>query len=309
LPPIVVEARGIPAARRRPVSRELAQGDRICRRITREYARTFYFASHCLPRATRRHAYAVYGFCRWADNAVDEARSLDDARRRVDHARAVLDLACTDHPAPAGVASFRHTLREWSIPRGLFDALLDGMAMDLTIDRYADFAALELYCYRVAGVVGLMMTHVFGYRNERCLPRAVALGRAMQLTNILRDVGEDHARGRIYLPQDELARFGVTEGQIAAGRVDEAWRELMRFQIARARASYTEARRGIGDLATPSGRLTVRVMSRLYGGILDAIERQQYNVFQERARVSTPRKLWGLGCCMADEWAHRREHS
>ncbi|QDV38014.1 phytoene/squalene synthase family protein [Tautonia plasticadhaerens] len=279
---------------------DLALGERVCRRITRHHARTFYFASHCLPRETRRHAYAIYGFCRWADNAVDEAEGVEEASRRLDQARATLDRAYGDGPASPGVLAFRRTVKEREIPRELFDALLDGMAMDLTIDRYPDFQALDLYCYRVAGVVGLMMTRVFGYRDPSCFPRALALGRAMQLTNILRDVREDLDRGRVYLPQDELARFGVAEGQLAEGRVDDRFRDLMRFQIDRARRAYAESGRGVPLLIGATSRLTVRVMGRLYGGILDEIERLDYDVFRSRARVSTARKLRLLAGCQLE---------
>lgn len=282
-----------------------ARGARLCRRITRQYARTFDFASHCLPRAVRRHAYAVYGFCRWADNGVDEAAGPEDAARRVEYARDVLALAYSDRPAPPGVLAFRRTVRERRIPKSLFDDLLAGMAMDLAISRYATFADLDLYCYRVAGVVGLMMAHVFGFRHERCLPRALALGTAMQLTNILRDVAEDHARGRIYLPRDELDRFGVSEAQLGAGRVDANFRALMRAQIARARRYYRDTEAGIPDLHTPAARLTVRVMGRLYAGILDAIERLDYDVFGARAHVPLGGKLARLAGCIGDEVSWR----
>lgn len=278
------------------------RGDRVCRRITREYARSFYFASHCLPREARRHAYAVYGFCRWADNAVDEAESAGEGARRLDLAREMLDVAYGRVPAPAGVEAFRRTVRERAIPRRLFDDLLDGMEMDLTITRYADFPALEGYCYRVAGVVGLMMTHIFGYRDERCFSQALALGNAMQLTNILRDVDEDYRRGRVYLPQDELVRFGVTEEQIAERRVDEAFRRLMRYQVARARSYYRRAEEGIPWLVGGSSRLTVRVMGRVYGGILDEIERRGHDVFGARARVPTARKVWLMLGCQGATW-------
>lgn len=277
-----------------------SRGERACRRITRHHAKTFYFASTCLPRATRRHAFAVYGFCRWADDGVDSAADSIEAAGRVDLARRVLDRAYADGEVPPGLAAFRRTVQERSIPRSLFDALLDGMAMDLVADRYPDFPALDLYCYRVAGVVGLMMTHVFGYRHPRCLPRATALGTAMQLTNILRDVAEDWSLGRVYLPADELARFGVTEGQIAEGRVDDNFRALIRMQIERARRYYAEAEAGVPDLIGESSRLTVRVMGRLYGGILGAIEGQGLDVFRSRAYVPRRRKLACLAACLAE---------
>ena len=282
-----------------------ARGERVCRRITRQYAKTFYFASACLPRETRRHAYAVYGFCRWADNGVDEASDLADATRKVEQARRVLESAYGDRSVPHGLEAFRRTVRERTIPKPLFDALLDGMAMDLSTTRYTDFAALDLYCYRVAGVVGLMMTHVFGFKGEQCLPRALALGTAMQLTNILRDIAEDWSRGRLYLPQDELAAAGITEAQIAEGQCDSRFRDFMRDQIARARGYYAESESGIPDLIGASSRLTVRVMGRLYGGILAAIERLDYDVFRSRAYVPRRTKLATLSSCVAET---AREH-
>jgi phytoene synthase len=279
------------------------RGARVCRRVTRSYAKTFYLASTCLPRVTRAHAYAVYGFCRWADNGVDDAASPAEAVARLGFARGSLEDAYGRGPVAPGLSAFRKAVRERSIPRTLFDALLDGMEMDLTIRRYETFDALDLYCYRVAGVVGLMMTHLFGYRDDRCFPRAQALGTAMQLTNILRDVGEDSAMGRIYLPLDELERFGVTEAQIAEGRFDDRFHALMRYQIDRARRYYAEAEAGVVDLEGPSSRLTVRVMGRLYGGILGAIERQEMDVFRSRARVSTARKFATLAACQGEGWA------
>ena len=282
------------------VDRLEARGARVCRAITRHHARTFYFASACLPRPTRAHAYAVYGFCRWVDDGVDSARDRAEAAKKLATAREALDLAYSDRIASPGMVAFRRTVRARSIPKDWFEALLDGMEMDLDVTRYPTFAELDRYCYRVAGVVGLMMTHVFGYRSDGCFPNALALGTAMQLTNILRDVAEDFRMGRIYLPQDELARFGVDERQLASGRVDDRFLALMRFQIDRARHYYEEAEAGIPWLAGDSSRLTVRAMSRIYGGILGAIEGQGCDVFRTRARVSTPRKLATLAACQLE---------
>lgn len=275
-------------------------GERACRRITRRHARTFYFASACLPRATRSHAYAVYGFCRWADDGVDAAKDAAEAVARLGLARRALERTYDDGDIPPGLAALRRTARERGLPKALFDDLLDGMEMDLTVRRYPDFPSLDRYCYRVAGVVGLMMAHILGFRHERCLPRASALGTAMQLTNILRDIAEDRALGRVYLPQDELARFGVTEGQIADGRADARFRDLVRWQVARARGYYAEAEAGIVDLVGESSRLTARVMGRTYAGILDAIERLDYDVFRARAHVPTRRKLATLAACLVE---------
>jgi len=278
------------------------RGDRACRRITREHARTFYLASACLPRATRAHAYAVYGFCRWVDDGVDSAADRDEAAARLARAHAVLDLAYSRRHVHPAVSAFGRAVRDRSIPRPLFDDLLAGMAMDLDLPRYQTYADLDLYCYRVAGVVGLMMAHLFGHRDPGCLPRAVALGTAMQLTNILRDVGEDRARGRIYLPLDELAEFDLDEADILAGRVDDRFRAFMRSQIERARRHYAESELGIPDLSGDSSRLTARAMGRLYAGILDSIEANGYDVFRARARVPGRRKLAILTRCRVDTW-------
>lgn len=281
----------------------MSRGGRVCRGITRRHARTFYLASHGLPRSVRAHAYAVYGFCRWADDGVDCARDAADAARQLDVARDALEAAYGCGPLPAGLSEFRKTVRARGIPKRFFLDLLDGMAMDLTIRRYPDFAALDLYCYRVAGVVGLVMAHVFGFRHDRCLPHAEALGTAMQLTNILRDVREDSDRGRIYLPLDEMQRFGVTEVQIAEGRADDRFEDLMRFEIARSRRYYEEAEQGIPDLIGASSRLTVRLMGRMYAGILDEIERMGLDVFRGRASVPGQRKAAIATRCVLDTFA------
>lgn len=278
-------------------------GRRVCRSITSYYARTFYFASHCLPRATRTHAYAVYAFCRWADNAVDDAADLADAQDRLNLARSALDAAYGDGPLPAGLTAFRWTVATRAIPRELFDELLEGMAMDLVKNRYNNWPELDLYCYRVAGVVGLMMTHVFGYDDPACFSQAQALGTAMQLTNILRDIGEDFERGRIYLPQDEMRRFGIDDNLIAARQCSPEFKEFMKFQIARARDCYAQAESGIPHVLGSSHRMTIRVMGHLYGLILNEIEKLDYDIFRTRARVSGRRKLAALAGCQGRTWA------
>jgi len=282
-----------------------------CRRITRTYAKTFAFAARCLPRRARRHAYAVYAFCRWADHAVDEAPNAQAAEAGLERVQRTLDLLYREESA--SLPEFR-TLRrstiELGIPRIYFERLIEGMRFDLDPPRLADDRELDHYCYCVAGVVGLMMAHVFGYRNECCLPSAERLGRAMQLTNILRDVGEDLDRGRLYLPATALETFGVTEDQLGHRVVSHRFRELMAHYIGNARADYREAERGIEDLIGVSSRLTALVMSRLYGAILDEIERLDFDVFQRRARVSPARKLRILVACLGitavREWERLR---
>lgn len=272
------------------------------RQICRRHARSFYFASHFLPETKRAHAYAVYAFCRLLDDAVDEA-SVDPAtgtaaiEEQLARFAVLLDRAyANDLPAADGefsqaMRAFAITVDRCGIPKGHFLELADGVRMDLSIRRYADWKALERYCYHVAGVVGLIMCYVFELPDPSARQQAVAMGNAMQLTNILRDVREDAERGRIYLPQDEMARFGVSDDDILRQRCTRPFRALMGFQIARARALYEEGARGLASLPADGSRQTAAIMATVYGGILHAIERLDCNVFLARAHLNTLRKL------------------
>ncbi len=193
------------------------------------------------------------------------------------------------------LAALGDAIARFGIPEQPFQDLISGMEMDLVKTRYANFAELELYCYRVAGTVGLMMAPVLGIRDERALEPAAELGKAMQLTNILRDVAEDFGRGRIYLPADELSAFGVSEEQLRVGLVDDRFAALMRFQVARARAQYERGATGVPFLTGFGSQRMVRLMGALYSGILGAIERQGYDVFCSRAHVPLASKLLSLG--------------
>jgi phytoene synthase len=176
----------------------------------------------------------------------------------------------------------------YSIPRGYADQLIDGIRRDLRQNRYQSFAELTEYCYGVASTVGLMAMHIIGFRGAEALPYAVKLGIALQLTNILRDVGEDWRAGRLYLPLDELHQFGLGEAEIAAGRVDDDWRAFMHFQITRAHRLYDEAQPGILML-DPDGRFAIAAAATLYRAILEDIEANDYDVFHRRARIGA----WG----------------
>lgn len=260
--------------------------------MTRRHARSFYYASHSLPRGKRQAAYAVYAFCRHVDDAVDLAPDGAALAAALDRQRTLLDdlergRAGSLPWAPAFIAVWR-----WArIPRRYLEDLLAGMAMDRGRVRLQNWAELERYCYHVAGVVGLVMTHVFLREpEERLLLPARDLGTAMQLTNILRDVGEDFSRDRVYLPADELAAHGVTEADLAAGRVTPAWRAFMAVQIARARDHYRRAEPGIDALPRDGTRRTVWTMREVYGGILGRIEAAGSDVFTRRARVGAAGK-------------------
>jgi len=287
------------------------QGYARAKALTRRHARSFFFSSLVLFGRRRKAAFALYAFCRRLDDLVDGDNTGDgrvtapsaqpaQLKERLELARA--SVAALYGRESAGVfrelpwdeaefAAFRDTVARYRIPEAPFQELITGMEMDLVQSRYATWAELERYCYRVAGVVGLMMTPVLGFRDERCLPYAADLGTAMQLTNILRDVKEDLARDRVYLPADELAAFGLDEAALRRGVVTDEWRAFMQFQLARARALYARAQLGVADLTGFGSQRVVRTMSKVYGGILDVIEARDFDVFSARASVPLWKKL------------------
>ena len=266
---------------------------RAAQAITREHARTFYFSSHVLSAEVRRDAYAVYACCRSVDDAVDGAA----ARGEVVHpevAGEILGRAFGDGGAKAGeewMPAFRNTLERKKIQRRWFEDLAVGVAGDAGPVDLQTWKELDLYCYRVAGTVGLMMMRVFGSEKEEAEPRAVDLGRGMQLTNILRDVAEDARAGRIYLPAEEREEYGVRRKDLLEGRPSGRWAEFMRFQVARAREQYVLAEPGIAMLPAGGGRLSTWLMRELYAGILDPIEASGYDVFHKRHSLSIGQTL------------------
>lgn len=295
--------------------------------MTAEHARTFYFASHFLGREKRRACYAVYAFCRYVDDLVDEvggevveqsvvtasepvvsdaglsvatpcASSSTSTVRRlraVEMWREELDRVYAGRGGEDPVMiAWADLLERYDIPKEPADQLIEGCVSDLERPvRMADFAELRDYCYKVASTVGLMTGKIFGYEDPAAEGHAIDLGIAMQLTNILRDVGEDAADDRIYLPLDELAEAGIEESEIIEGILSDRFRAFMRKQIARARDYYASAEKGIAMLE-PESRRTVRLMSRNYAGILAEIERNDFDVFTRRARVPGWKKLASL---------------
>lgn len=262
-------------------------------RITRLYANTFYGASRFLDRERRRASYAVYALCRQSDESVDAGAAQADCARALDEIAHRIDRAYeTPSPAEPLLLAFKETVTRYRIPREHFAALIEGMGMDTRQSRYADFNALYAYCYRAAGVVGLIMLQIFGSKDESAAAEsAVAMGVAMQLTNIIRDIREDSLRGRIYIPLDELARFGVNENDITSGRMTEGFKKLIAFQVERARGYYTKAFPGIPLITDRRSRLVARAMGTWYGAILDEIAGQGYDVFSRRARVPALKKI------------------
>lgn len=268
----------------------LEESKAFCRQQTRKHARSFYFASAALPRDKKDAAYAVYAFCRYADDVVDRAEG--DSGLALSRLESDFDRMLSEPMAdPAFAPAFGWAVRTYGIEKQFFMELLEGVARDRGPVRIATWGELRDYCYHVASVVGLMMAKVFELRDPSGLERAVDLGIAMQLTNILRDIGEDLQMDRIYLPADELARFGVTEQDLRSGRVTESFRALMRFQVQRAREYYRSSESGIPLLADDGSQYTVWLMRRIYAGILDVVERAEYDVFSRRAATSFLRKV------------------
>jgi phytoene synthase len=258
-----------------------------CEQITAEYSRSFHLASGLLPPAKRRAVRALYAFCRVTDDLVD--RAGPDPRQRLATARRHVLTAVPPEDDLLAVAWTDARLR-FGIPLRYAEQLIDGVAQDLEARQYATFDELAAYSYGVASTVGLMSMHIVGFSSAAAMRYAIKLGVALQLTNILRDVAEDLAARRVYLPAEELDRFGVTISDLAAGRVTRQWRAFMRFQIARNRRLYAEAMPGIGYLHA-DGRLAITAAAHLYRAILDEIERRDYDVFQARASVSAWGKL------------------
>ena len=261
--------------------------------ITQKHARTFYFASHVLPASVRRDAYAIYACCRSIDDAVDQVASRGESVRP-EVAGEMLLRAFESGGDGAGeewMPAFRDTVARKKIRRLWFEDLAIGVAGDAGLVNVQTWEELDLYCYRVAGTVGLMMMRVFGSEDPLAEPRALDLGRGMQLTNILRDVAEDSRAGRIYLPAQEREEYGVRREDLLAGRPSGRWSEFMRFQVARAREQYRLAEPGIAMLPAGGGRLSTWLMRELYAGILDPIEASGYDVLHKRHSLSIGQKL------------------
>jgi 15-cis-phytoene synthase len=273
------------------VSTDLAASYRRCRDINRAHGTTYYWSTLVLPRQKQPHVFAVYAFCRTADDIVDDLGTAASPEERAaalagfgDRFLADLHRGASDHELLAATVE---TAVQWGIDPDCFRRFLASMAMDLTVDRYETWADLCGYMDGSAAVIGEMVLPILEPLDPAAVGPARSLGIAFQLTNFLRDVDEDLDRGRIYLPQEDLARFGADP---SARRVTPEWEALMRFEIARARALYEEADRGLALLPERSARC-IAAARRLYSGILDQIEDAGYDVFSARVRVPTTAKV------------------
>ncbi len=268
--------------------------DPVSHAITRKSASNLALAFVLLPRPQRAAMCALYAFCRQVDDVADEdALPVEERRRRLAAWREDVRTACNGGTPQFPVnRELQPVIRRCGLPFALLDEIIQGCEMDLDAQRCADWAELELYCYRVASAVGLLSIEVFGYRNPACRVYAVALGKAFQLTNILRDVRNDAERGRIYLPRVELDRFGLQPDEILAGRYSDRFRDLAASVAARARNFYRQARETLPAEDRPA-MIAAELMGAVYWRLLGCLEARQFDVFSgPRVRVSKPAKLW-----------------
>lgn len=267
----------------------LAAAERYCQRMARREAGNFYWGFIALPRAQRVSIYALYDFARQIDDATDGPGAAD-AAVQLDLQRRRLRRALEGDPGPDPVMQvLARAVRRHRIPATELEELVSGVEMDLSLRRYASWEELRGYCQLVAGVVGRMCVRIFGFESDDALERADLLGAALQLINILRDVREDASMGRVYLPQDELARFGVSEEAVLAGEPDGAWASLVEFEAARARRLYATGIEVCRHIPGPA-RACVRTMAGIYSGILDRIEAEPELPLRQRVRLSSGEK-------------------
>ena len=269
---------------------DLESAYEACRTITRREAKNFYYAFLTLPVAKRRAIYAAYAFCRHCDDTVDEETSTEAKLKALSDLQANLDSTYSGSASSPVYVALADVARNYDIPQEYFQEIILGVESDLVKDRFQNFDELKEYCYRVASVVGLICLQIFGYEDDRAKEYAVDLGLAMQLTNIIRDVREDLDMGRVYLPQDEMARFGYSEDDLRNGVRNEAFLELMRFQSQRAREYFDRGFKLLPYLSRRS-RACPAVLGALYSKVLDRIEASDYDVLESRVSLSKAEKI------------------
>ncbi|HZP91783.1 MAG TPA: presqualene diphosphate synthase HpnD [Burkholderiales bacterium] len=265
--------------------------DQYCQERAAKSGSSFYYSFLFLPPEQRRAITALYAFCREVDDVVDECSDPALARTKLAWWRTEIATAFSGEPQHPVTRALAPVVRRYALPEQRFHEIIDGMAMDLSQNRYRDFDALRAYCHRVAGVVGLMAAQIFGYRDPATQRYAEELGIAFQLTNIVRDVGEDARRDRIYLPEEDLARFGVTASDLLQLRETDAMRRLLAFEIRRAREYYERAMARLPKVDRRSQRPGL-VMAAIYRAVLDEIEASGCSVLNSRIGLTPIRKLW-----------------
>ncbi len=265
--------------------------DEYCQQKAAQSGSSFYYSFLFLPAERRRAITALYAFCREVDDVADEVSDIGIARTKLAWWRTEIANLFAGHPVHPVTRALEPHVAAYGLDSARLNEIIDGMEMDLTYHRYPDFSSLKVYSHRVAGVVGQLSAGIFGYRNPSTLEYAEALGIAFQLTNIIRDVGEDARRDRVYLPQDELARFGLDAGDIIARKNGAAFRRLMEFQAERARSFYALAESKLAP-EDRSGQRAGLIMAAIYRTLLEEIGRDGFNVLESRTALTPLRKLW-----------------
>ena len=272
---------------------EIQNSYKYCKEITRKYAKSFFFATQFLPPVKKQATYALYGFCRYSDNLVDDNSFLDvETLRgkthdwRVELKNALAHNISTHPILPALI----DTCRNYNINSDHLNELIEGVEMDIHTFRYETYEDLQVFCYKVASVVGLMMSEILGYSSNAALPYAIKLGEAMQITNILRDIREDYEMGRVYIPQNILKRFNYLEIDIKHHVVNNKFVSMMEHLMQKAEKLYAEAQIGI-DMLDKDSRYAIKSASDIYSGIIPKIRENNYDIYSKRVSVSLPGKL------------------
>jgi phytoene synthase len=263
---------------------------RYCAALVRQARSNFYYAFVFLPTPKREAIYAAYAFSRHTDDLVDQATSHEQAVHDLRAWRGQLHACYSGRPTHPIAQNLQRVLNQFPIPKAHFVHLIDGVEMDLRKNRYATFEELYGYCYRVASAIGLICIEIFGYRNPQTVDYAVNLGIGLQLTNILRDIRVDAQQDRIYLPAEDLARFGYSESDLMAGTYNRPFTQLMAYQCRRARDYYARARDHL-SAEDRNGLFSAEIMAEIYARLLRRIEAMDYNVFDRTAKVGNLRKL------------------
>lgn len=252
---------------------------------------SFYYSFRFLPEKQRDAIIALYAFCREVDDVVDEIADHEIAKTKLNWWRKEVKNIFHGKPSHPVAIALQNHIQHFDLAEEYFEEIIDGMAMDLEFDVYPSFKELQLYCYRVASVVGLLTVEIFGYKNRQTLKYANDLGMAFQLTNITRDVYEDVQRGRVYLPQDEMARFNVSNDDLLAGKTTENIVQLLKFQVDRANDFYAKALEHLPKEDRYAQRSGL-IMAAIYQATLKEIELDGYRVLEHRVKLTPLRKLW-----------------
>ncbi len=271
----------------------LEAGFKKAQYITKKHAKTFYFASKVLNKEKRIACYCIYAVCRLIDEAVD--LTPVNAANKLNNIKSKINISYSSQPIKENLfLALRHITNKYSIPKEYFIELISGMEIDLDKNRYSNFNELYSYCYKVAGVIGLMLLKIIGIDNEDAQKHAIELGIAMQLTNIIRDIKEDYFRNRIYLPLDELKQYNLCENDIKDSTLNNDFIDLLKMQVKRAKSYYFHSKQGIALIKQKQFRMLVALMSEIYSLILEEIEKKGYDVFSKRIYVSNIKKIMTL---------------